>query len=496
MGTSPLQDCKGCSFHTTLSLLGRLQKVSSETCGAMRPCLLSLAVALLATVEPTCGNETRRVRRIIEVSDLAVDKRAASEKVPPNSKRQDEERILAEEEIFRLLHSGASHSGDMSMSMPVHSPPTAPPKTDAPVPVPAPVYPVTLNPVLSPVTMAPVDSPIASPKTDAPGAVPAPVYPATLNPVSAPTTMAPVLTPGSMAPITETVVFPPVSLPVSETPAPTPSGRDLVIQEKCGMTAADRSESLFTMVSQVSSPEELRNPASPRHHALEWIDSIDPAILCPSSNRIAQRYTAALIYYGFDGPKWINCGVDSDECINTDPEVTRDPIRWMSADNECFWYGLFCDVSQSIDPTPSANETFALTGIDIPDNNLGGTFPYEITKLVDLTVLTLDGNHGITGTIPSEISNLSNLSILDMDTNKFTGQLPDALFTMTNLVAIDLNDNMLTGTLSSQVGSLLQLAVLQLENNKMGGVLPEAGLLNLEKMGTCCQTCVFLRLVR
>jgi hypothetical protein len=173
--------------------------------------------------------------------------------------------------------------------------------------------------------------------------------------------------------------------PVPVTTAPTPSGRDLVIQEKCGMTAADRSESLFEIVSQISSPDELQNPVSPRHHALEWINRNDPAILCPSNNRITQRYTAALIYYGFDGPKWINCGVDSDECINTsDPEVTRDPIRWMTDDNECFWYGLFCDVSQSIDPTPSANETFALTGIDVPDNNLGGTFPTEITKLVEI----------------------------------------------------------------------------------------------------------------
>jgi hypothetical protein len=456
----------------------------------MRSGLLSLAVALLASVEPTCGHEIRRVRRIIEISDLAVEKRAASEKIPPKNQRQEEERILAEEEIFRQLTSHASRSGDMSMSMsmPVYSPPNespiAPPKTDAPVTPesPAPVYPATLNPVLAPVYPATLN-PVLAPVTTAPV-----ISPGSMDPMPSTITAAPVLSPGSFAPVTETVVFPSLA-PVSATTAPTPSGRDLVIQEKCGITAAQRSESIFLITSQVSSPNELRNPASPRYQAFEWIDSNDPAILCPNNDRIAQRYTMALIYYGLDGPNWINCGVDSVECSNTDPEVTRDPIRWMTGDHECVWYGLFCDDSQSVDPTLSANETAALTGIDIPDNNLGGTFPYEITKLAALKVLTLDGNYGIEGTIPSEMSNLSNLTILDMDTNKFTGNLPEALFTMTNLIAIDLNDNMLTGTLSSQIGNLLQLSVLQLENNQMSGVLPVAGLLNLEKMGTCGQNC-------
>lgn len=415
--------------------------------------LLSFAVAVLTLRGRVALGETvRRLRHVVEVSDLMME--GASGRKVQTARQLNEERLLAQEEIYRLLVAGGAQYS-ASMSTPGHSPPPKPlPHTHKPV------GPLPKTP--SPVGKAETDAPVSM-GTDAPVATDSPVSVETPEPIAS-VTSAPVTAP--LPSSTPSALIPPLS------------ERDLLILQKCGVTADERSQSLAAIATDVFGEE-----SAARSNALSWIDNEDPAILCPVTERITQRLTVAVIYFTMDGPNWTNCGNSSDSCVNTDDRITRTPIRWLSPDHECVWYGLFC-VGVSEGTSPPVNETFSLSVIDLPDNNVGGTLPLEMFSLDLLQVLTMDGNGRIGGAIPPDIAKLASLTVIDLDNNVLTGTLPSELFTMTKLEAIDLNDNRLIGNLPSSVGNLLNLGVLQLENNQMTGVLPESGLLLLEKMGT------------
>ena len=365
----------------------------------------------------------------------------------------------------------------------------------------------------SPVTSPPVDiiitiSPLETVSTDAP-ATPAPLEtvvtdaPATPAPIdlvvtSDPVTAAPVMSPietamteppitlapaESSTPVTLVPVQLPTSPPMASLPTESPvSERDLMIAEKCGITPLERSESLLSIATTLFSSEDLSNPLSPSTASLDWVDNEDPAILCPDGNRVSQRLVVSNMYFSMDGAAWINCGVESDECVNTDERITREPRRWLTSSHECLWYGLFCE-GVSGEETPSVDEILHLTVVDLPDNNMGGTVPLSLFHLGKLQILTMDGNGRIAGSIPSDIAKLTSLTVIDIDENMLTGTLPIELFSLTNLEAIDLNNNKLTGSLPLNIGNLKNLGVLQLENNRMAGPIPEAGLFMLERMG-------------
>jgi Leucine-rich repeat (LRR) protein len=368
----------------------------------------------------------RRLRKVVEIPDLNSESKIVTDSIHDF---HEHEIVVANRDIFRLLEAGGSIS--MSMSMPTSTVTNAP---SSPAPMKIPI----------------VDVPSTTPISDVPSSI-------SLEPMM---TFQP----------SETLVESPVR-PVSD--------REKLIEEKCEMSVANRSAALYTIASQLSSELDLSDAASSQSQALVWLDEVDPGILCPDENRVLNRYTAALMYIKLDGPNWINCGADSQSCINTDPDVTREPVRWMTESHECNWYGLFCVDERTL----SVDDQSVLRVIDIPDNNVGGTLPLEIFELSGLEILTMDGNGRIEGTLPSEIAKLINLTVIDMDTNKLMGSIPDSLFSLTNLVAIDLNDNQFTGTLSTNVGNLRKLGVLQLESNSMTGEIPEDSLLLLEKMG-------------
>ena len=462
--------------------------------------LISVAAAFLTLRgRVALGQTARRLRNLVEVSDLKTED--ASETKPQDSRLKLEvELAFAQEEIYRLLEmDGAPYSFSTSMSL---LPPVKPVLTEAPVPVepppttPGPVAttetdpPVSIDPPTSVAVETPAPVAIQSPSlvvdppsflSLSPVAVETPAFPVSSEPPTSTKTQEPAsIQPISTAPVSSTTTAKPTCA-VSNAPIVSPppvSERDLLIQEKCGMTEDERGVKLEQIATDFFG--EASDHGS---HASDWVINEDPAILCPVADRIYQRLTVAVIYFTMDGANWINCGVDSDGCINTDDRITRTPLKWMTSDHECIWYGLFCEgVAEGT--TPPVNETFSLTVIDLPDNNMGGTLPVEIFGLGLLQVLTLDGNGRIGGTIPSDVAKLSRLTVIDLDNNMLTGTLPSELFTMTNLAAIDLNDNKLLGILPSTVGNLLNLGVLQLENNQLTGALPEAGLFLLEKMGT------------
>lgn len=350
--------------------------------------------------------------------------------------------IMAEREIYRMMET------DMSMSMcmptgPTPTRPNGPPPTRPSGPTP------TTRPVESPV--APVFVPT---DFEAPTTAPVPVF-------------------------VPTDIEVPTGAPADPSGAPIAyTEREQAIIAKCMMTPAERSAALTDMVGDYSDLTETR-----ASRALEWLDEVDPAIMCAfAPERVKQRFLVSLTYFTLGGEEWANCSPMGAGCVNTDEAVHREPVVWLDGQNECVWYGLRCLGVGVNDTNVSADQHFELAVIELPANNLAGPMPIEIYEFEQLRVLTMDGNRQITGQIPSEIGNLKFLEVLDLDENLFTGTLPAELFELTNMFAIDLNNNQLVGTLSGMIGNLRELNVLQLENNMMGGELPAAGLFLLDKI--------------
>jgi hypothetical protein len=249
------------------------------------------------------------------------------------------------------------------------------------------------------------------------------------------------------------------------TPSPTPSStlaeRDALILEKCEQTALERSRDILSILSFISEPDSLLIVGTPQFQARAWIGNTDSAIICAEeSDRIAQRYRAAVIYFALGGDNWSTS------------------TMWLEVSNECEWFGLECEGYTQGD----SDSYVPITSVVLDENNLVGELPSEIYGLAEVERLLMEKNQ-ISGTISVDISNLGKLTELDLDTNELVGTLPLSLYDMPQLNKIDLNSNRLEGTLSNAVGSLSNLQVLQLEDNNFTGDVPADGLLQLESLG-------------
>lgn len=219
-----------------------------------------------------------------------------------------------------------------------------------------------------------------------------------------------------------------------------------------GINKSAWKESIVNMLasSGASTRSSLLTNGSPQAKAVWWILNQDPMRLCPGDERIKQRYLAALFYYSTDGPNWIDTG-------NGDQ-------KFLGSASECYWMGLQCNANGEI------------THIEIENNGLGGSLPYEIASLTKLGVLSLEKGE-ITGRIPTEIGTLQELRELDLDFNMLTGELPYTLGDAPKLTVIDLNSNMLTGSISV-LAKVREAYFVQLHNNKFtGAIAPAIGLL-------------------
>ena len=245
-----------------------------------------------------------------------------------------------------------------------------------------------------------------------------------------------------------------------------------------------------------------------------WLDAVDEAIICANdTQRVIQRYLAALIYFQLGGPDWINCRAainsnGTDYCLATNSStisggdlgslsrtITESNTRYLDASNECLWFGLHCktfgfggrllreeDLLNDLRVLRSS-DYFPITTIDLQANNLSGPMYEEFFALQQLEAIYLDGNRLISGTVPSTIAEVSSLQFLGLADNALSGTLPETLFNLTSLVALDLNNNNFIGTLSNSTGNLVDLNVLQLQNNLFSGPIPIDALLQLQSLG-------------
>jgi Leucine-rich repeat (LRR) protein len=388
-----------------------------------------------------------------------------------------------------------------------------------------------------------VQSPTPSPTNGDDGAVEEPtaiepIPPGILDPTESPETSplpAPTATPVTTTPRPTTGIpsnppsFPPITSPptksnspttVSPTNAPPPAepptrddNRDALIEAKCGVTALERSRDILAELLTVSSSSSLVNPETPQFQGREWIDNIDPAIICPnhSPQRIHQRYRLSLLYYQMGGDDWIQCSAihNNNDNSNVDNDGSNesttivDPasvvptcqgIPFLDERNECEWYGMSCgtDYDQADGDEQKEEEEdlyYPLQELVLPSNNLVGTLFDELYGLDGIQRLNLQGNKQIGGTISDKISELSQLRELDLGGNTLSGSIPDSLYELPELTALYLNDNILTGSISNDIGQLRNVTMVQFQYNSLSGQLPEEGLFALERLGEYTYIC-------
>jgi len=209
--------------------------------------------------------------------------------------------------------------------------------------------------------------------------------------------------------------------------------------------------------------------------ALNWIIDEDPMQVCPQDQFLIQRYVMAVFYFSTRGDRWQECSApppleeleDPEQAIaDANAECTllvagfdAGTNAWLTGGSECQWGGLGCNADNFI------------TRIEMEQNGVAGTLPFELNRLQALQNLILE--EGIlTGTIPSQLSEIRSLEQIDLNFNLLQGSIPEEMYSLSNLRQMDLNDNELTGTISSSISTLSRMSFFQIENNLFTGTIP------------------------
>ncbi|CAM0913652.1 unnamed protein product [Alopecurus aequalis] len=123
-------------------------------------------------------------------------------------------------------------------------------------------------------------------------------------------------------------------------------------------------------------------------------------------------------------------------------------------------------------PIPSSLRSCPLEALILAFNRLVGPIPKEIFLVSTLSVaLDLQGNM-LTGTFPLEVSNLVNLGSLDVSDNMISGPIPSSLAQCASLQYLSLNGNLFQGTIPTSMSQLKGLLVFDVSRNNLSGGIP------------------------
>eukprot|EP01084_Bolivina_argentea_P054743 100384_1 len=138
-------------------------------------------------------------------------------------------------------------------------------------------------------------------------------------------------------------------------------------------------------------------------------------------------------YASFNGDEWTECTWN----------ITQLAINKTLPSYYC---GLYID-------NVTNNNTQTISEINFYfDNNLNGTIPNTIDKLVDLQGISIQYNELLSGNIPSTICNLNNLSELDFESVNLSGNIPTCIGNISSLETIIFVDiPYLKGTFPSNI---------------------------------------------
>ncbi|XP_047324817.1 probable LRR receptor-like serine/threonine-protein kinase At3g47570 [Impatiens glandulifera] len=113
-----------------------------------------------------------------------------------------------------------------------------------------------------------------------------------------------------------------------------------------------------------------------------------------------------------------------------------------------------------------------LQGLDIFNNNLGGSLPKSIGNFSRKITQFLLARNQISGSLPSSIGNLVNLRTIALHRNQMTGSIPESIGELFSLQQLYLHTNRFSGEIPSSIGNLTSLSLIGLEENMLEGKIP------------------------
>ena len=160
---------------------------------------------------------------------------------------------------------------------------------------------------------------------------------------------------------------------------------------------------------------------------------------------------------------------------------------WLSDFTPCVWFGVACsgglvielslpdnNLSGSIPPEISLLTNLSL--LDLGFNQLRGNIPPELGDLSNLRYLTLAGNSQLSGMVPPELGDLIGLEELvlssDFGGTRLSGSIPPGLGNLRRLVQLELSNSLVSGPIPPELGNLTNLTDLDLSFNQLSGSIP------------------------
>ena len=123
--------------------------------------------------------------------------------------------------------------------------------------------------------------------------------------------------------------------------------------------------------------------------AVQWLINEDPLELfandTPTQTRLTQRYSLLTLWYSTNGPSWFqNQG-------------------WLTAENECTWFGITCNSNMAVVQIGSTEMTLLR-------NNLSGHIPPDIALLKSTQYIQAANNPNLVGPLPSSFGNFEEIN--------------------------------------------------------------------------------------
>ncbi|WMV36079.1 hypothetical protein MTR67_029464 [Solanum verrucosum] len=187
-------------------------------------------------------------------------------------------------------------------------------------------------------------------------------------------------------------------------------------------------------------------------------------------NRDLTTFAAILIYLVLSCA--VCSAVQSDiDCLKSIKDSFEDPLKFLNTtwqfDNQtegfiCKFAGIQCW---------HPDETRVLS-ISLPDMGLKGKFPRGLENCTSITSLDLSSNN-LHGSIPTNISKIIRFVVtLDLSSNNLSGDIPVNLANCSFLNSLRLDHNQFTGQIPPEIALLGRLKNFNVANNQLFGPVP------------------------